>query len=84
MSDVKEIVGQWLRLNGFDGLCNAELECGCSVDDLAPCCTMNEDCRAAYRWRHDNDHPWCRECSLCCYVPDGPGCFMPTSQKDAK
>jgi len=35
MKNVKEIVNEWLIDEGFDGLCNDE--CGCSINDLAPC-----------------------------------------------
>ena len=34
---VYEIIFEYLSKNGFDGLCTDE--CGCSVDDLAPCCS---------------------------------------------
>lgn len=33
--DVKDIVLDWLKTNGCDGLCNDD--CGCGVDDFAPC-----------------------------------------------
>jgi hypothetical protein len=35
--DVKEIIKSWLKQNKYDGLCNGMIECGCGVDDLAPC-----------------------------------------------
>ena len=35
--DVKTMVIAYLRLNNFDGLFNANAECGCEIDDLAPC-----------------------------------------------
>ena len=33
---VHEIVLEYLEEHGFDGLCTNG--CGCSIDDLAPCC----------------------------------------------
>lgn len=33
---VKEIVVEYLRANGYDGLYNDE-ECGCSLEDFMPC-----------------------------------------------
>ena len=33
---VHEIILEYLEEHGFDGLCTNE--CGCSIDDLAPCC----------------------------------------------
>jgi hypothetical protein len=35
MKTCKEIIQEWLIKEGHDGLCNDE--CGCSVEDLAPC-----------------------------------------------
>ena len=37
--NVREIVTEYLIKNGFDGLCT--YDCGCFIDDLAPC---NQDC----------------------------------------
>lgn len=44
---VLDIVEQWLREHGYDGLYNED--CGCTVDDLAPCCTDTLHCRAGYK-----------------------------------
>ena len=35
--DIEEIVKEWLKANGYDGLYNSELECGCQLGDLMPC-----------------------------------------------
>jgi len=44
--DVKEIVKTWLKDNDFDGLCNED--CGCGIDDFAPCGDgPYPDCEAA-------------------------------------
>ena len=52
--DVVEIIKCWLREHGYDGLACPDLECGCGIDDLAPCLTPVSDgleshCQAAYR-----------------------------------
>lgn len=49
MKTVKDIVTEYLKSNGYDGLYNDD--CGCPVDDLAPCCQLYDDCTAGYR--HD-------------------------------
>lgn len=47
---VRDIVAEWLARNGFDGLANVGVECGCSLGDLMPCGAPNEcSCVAAYR-----------------------------------
>lgn len=46
MITVKEIVVAYLKENGFDGLCGDE--CGCGIDELAPCCEYNMACIAAH------------------------------------
>jgi len=32
---VEEIIKEYLTTNGYDGLCCED--CGCGIDDLAPC-----------------------------------------------
>lgn len=49
---LREIVETYLRQNGFDGLYNSWIECGCTVDDLMPCERADEvNCAAGYRVR---------------------------------
>ena len=45
---VYEIVKTYLQENGFDGLYNSELECGCPISNLNPCGDMKNDCTAGY------------------------------------
>ena len=33
----KDIIIEWLKEKGFDGLYLPDSECGCCVDDLIPC-----------------------------------------------
>lgn len=39
--NIRDIVDQWLRANGYDGL--AGEECGCECGDLMPCDDPNID-----------------------------------------
>ena len=50
MINVKEIIKDYLRKNGYDGLCDGD-ECGCWLDDFWPCegCNDPARCRPAYR-----------------------------------
>jgi len=41
--NIATIVAEWLRANGYDGLCIPG-ECGCEIDDLMPCGSPNECC----------------------------------------
>jgi hypothetical protein len=40
--DVGSIITEYLRKNGFDGLCSDD--CGCLIDDLFPCGQPWPDC----------------------------------------
>lgn len=46
---VIEIVAAHLRANGFDGLVQQDAQCGCLLDDLAPCCDQIDSCEPGYR-----------------------------------
>ena len=56
--NVKEIVAGWLKANGYDGLCNTDIPCGCLLGDLAPCGEMHESCQAGFR-RNISEHASC-------------------------
>lgn len=45
--EVIKIVELHLKAHGFDGLYSDE--CGCFIDDLAPCCEIQGSCRAGYK-----------------------------------
>ena len=44
---VIEIVKEYLKSNGFDGLCGDE--CGCGLDDLVACDGDFSQCSPAYK-----------------------------------
>lgn len=43
-----DIVKKYLLENKYDGLCDCENECGCRLDDLAPCGEMSGRCEAGH------------------------------------
>lgn len=45
--NIREIVGKWLKTNGYDGL-YYDSDCGCKVDDLMVCGEPNPDCSPGY------------------------------------
>ncbi len=46
----KEIIEKYLKDNGFDGLYNEDMECGCLLDDLCPCGEgIGSECKAGYK-----------------------------------
>jgi hypothetical protein len=60
--NVKDIVREWLIAHGYTGLyCSWEQDCGCSLDDLAPCDESFGACLPGY-WvactceEHDGEH----------------------------
>jgi hypothetical protein len=46
--DVINIVREYLIKNGYDGLLQPG-ECGCALEDLAPCGEIQESCIAGYK-----------------------------------
>lgn len=48
---VKEIMRDWLKAHGYDGLCNPGY-CGCDLDDLMFWCSGSvATCEPAYKFR---------------------------------
>ena len=53
-----EMINDWLKTNGYDGLLNEYGECACEIDDLFPCGYPNEnDCQAGYKTKCDGTCP---------------------------
>lgn len=49
--NLKEIIKQWLIKHKYDGLCKANVDCGCGTNDFMPCGNENcdlENCKPAY------------------------------------
>ena len=47
--EVLDIVVEYLQKNNYDGLVNSNYECGCVIDDIAPCGEINGDCVSGYK-----------------------------------
>jgi len=47
--DCRKIIIEYLKANGYDGLCNTDLPCGCTLDDFMPCVEFDiNECKAGY------------------------------------
>lgn len=81
-----EIIADYLKKNGFDGLWCPDIPCGCGLDDLAPCrgdgCSIH-DCEPAYKRMKK-----CEDCNQEneCYDPDGKekACYSPKKHDAAQ
>ena len=72
--DVEQMVEQYLRENGYDGLYSRG-ECACLVEDLAPCGQIQGDCEAGFKVTCNNpDCEWCTQ----------PGGWHVQKEKEAK
>ena len=49
MSDVKQVILDYLADNGFDGLFSPDYDCACDPSDLAPCEFNCLSCQPGYR-----------------------------------
>lgn len=76
----KEIIQKYLKENGYDGLINADLECGCGIDDFEPCGDLNTvDCKAAY-WHECKKCKTFPNCDLNDSCATECGCFKEEKQ----
>ncbi len=56
---VKDILADYLKSNGFDGLCHPDTYCCCGLDDLIGRCKgAQQDCRPAIRIQDPEGDPW--------------------------
>ena len=56
--EIKDIIIAHLIETGRDGLYNADSECGCLADDLAPCGQINLDCKSGYKHYKECETGW--------------------------
>lgn len=47
--DLIEIVTEWLKEKGYDGLYDEDYECGCILSDLMPCDEPRMRCCPGYK-----------------------------------
>jgi len=79
--NVETIIREWLKKNGYDGLCNPSISCGCFIEDLQPCESVMIDCEPAYVHVCDE----CKEKDACPDYEEGGHCFKKSSvQEDIK
>lgn len=71
---VKEIMIEYLKANGYDGLFNRGGECGCQIDDLAPCCESFEYCEPGYLHKC-SECPSAKEAECQCEQDPGGWCI---------
>ena len=61
---IKEIVKKWLKKNGYDGLSNPRIDCGCGFNSFMPCdCWHENNCIAGHK------EPLDSSCSEIGYFP---------------
>ncbi|MHC4867547.1 MAG: hypothetical protein ACYTEX_26040 [Planctomycetota bacterium] len=46
---IREALTDWLKSHGFEGLSSEMSECGCALDDLAPCDGPYWDCEPGHK-----------------------------------
>ena len=52
--NLRDMVAEWLRQNGYDGLYHGDTECGCGLDDLMPCSEPGLNCEPGHVVATDN------------------------------
>lgn len=82
MPDLNEYVAEKLKADGYTGLYNGDTPCGCSVENLGPCCETPWECEPGYR-RDCKDCP--RFAEKNCPLEDGgngPDCWCVSPNKE--
>jgi len=74
--EVEEIIEEWLTANGYDGLCGDN--CGCGIDDLAPCGAFPGDCEPAFVHKCNS----CPDKNKCEDFGKDWQCYQPVNQEE--
>lgn len=57
LDDVHDIVAEYLKRYGYDGLFNSDADCACELDELAPCGEPSFSCHPGFKYGCDcGDH----------------------------
>ena len=73
---VKEIIVNYLKKHGYDGLVNVDIECGCDIEDLDCCDNFHlDDCQPAYQNKYNAKR--CKDCDnqYDCKLFENPHCM---------
>ena len=81
MTDVRGIIIDFLKANGYDGL--AGEDCGCGLDDLIACDGECAECRPAYEWRCSPGCPKLADEGYCEFEDADGRCFRAARQAEA-
>lgn len=73
-----EILADWLKSHDYGGLVNGYLGCGCALDELHPCDSVDlGECQAAYKWPCDIDKCENEDCATREYPEFRDWCMRP-------
>jgi hypothetical protein len=63
---VKQIVREYLKTKGYDGLLNEDFNCSCDMENLFVCCDCAIDCKPAYKVKCDREKCKIKKnCNVC-------------------
>ena len=59
--ELRGMVKNWLIENGYTGLVNTDVPCGCELEDLIPCGSPTPECAGGYKHKCDT----CTKVGVC-------------------
>lgn len=81
--DVKGLIEAYLRVTHRDGLCNPEIECGCTIKDLFPCGGEGIlDCQVAVKHKYNEEDEICKTCTMDCAKKPSSSCMRVMEDKN--